>query len=150
MASKKASSTAATSLIRLTVPAKKATPSPPVGPALGARGIKSIDFCKAFNDRTKNYIDGLPMPVNILMKPDKTYTFVVKAPATSYFLKLAAGVEKGSQRTSDTIVGKVSLKHVYEIAKIKNADPGMESYNLYQVARMVAGQARSMGIQIVS
>ena len=155
MASKKAASSTASaisikpSLIRLTVPSRKATPSPPVGPALGQRGIKAIDFCKSFNDKTKAYIEGLPIPVNIYVKPDKSYTFVVKSPSTSYFLKLAAGVEKGSQRTSDTIVGQVSLKHIYEIAKIKSTDPGMDSYDHHQVARMVAGQATSMGIKVV-
>ncbi|TPX30747.1 hypothetical protein SmJEL517_g05769 [Synchytrium microbalum] len=152
MASKKASAavTSSTSLIRLIVSARKATPSPPVGPALGQRGIKAIDFCKAFNEKSKHFTEGLPLPVHILVKPDKTYTFQVKAPHASYLLKAAAGVEKGSGRTSDTEVGIVSLKHVYEIAKVKNADPGMESYNLHQVARMIAGQAKSMGIRIVA
>ncbi|KAJ1984572.1 mitochondrial 54S ribosomal protein YmL19 [Dimargaris cristalligena] len=139
----------AASLLRLIVPAGKATPSPPVGPALGQRGVKSMDFCKQFNDRTKNTTPLTPTPVIINIKPDRTFTFVVKPPPTSYLLLRAAGVTKGATNPGQETVGTISLKHIYEIAKIKKNDPSMVSVDLYKICKSIIGSARSVGVKVV-
>ncbi|KAG0000291.1 hypothetical protein BGZ65_004491 [Modicella reniformis] len=148
--SKKAPAAAA-SLLRLVVPAGKATPTPPIGPALGQRGVKSMDFCKQFNDRTKTVEAGTPLPVVINVKGDRTFTFVTKSPPTSFFLKRAAGIEKGATDIGKgkAYVGKVNLKQVYEIARIKQADDGMGHLALKGICSAVVGSARSMGIEVV-
>jgi large subunit ribosomal protein L11 len=105
-------------LVKLIVGAGQASPQPPVGPALGSKGVKAIDFCKDFNARTANYIPGVPIPVLLTVKPDRTFSYEMKSPPTTWLLKQAAGVEKGAA-DGKTKVGKISLKHVYEIAKIK-------------------------------
>ena len=107
-------------LVKLVVEAGKAAPAPPVGPALGSKGVKAIDFCKEFNARTAIYNQGMPIPVIIQVKPDRTFTFEMKSPPTSWLLMKAAGVEKGSGKALKEPVGEVSLKHIWEIAKIKN------------------------------
>ncbi|KAJ2194782.1 mitochondrial 54S ribosomal protein YmL19, partial [Coemansia sp. RSA 530] len=116
---------AAASLLKLIVPAGKATPSPPIGPALGQRGVKSMDFCKQFNDRTKDIILETPTPVAISIKPDRTFTFAVKSPPTSWLLKRAAGVAKGAAQPGKEVAGTVSLKHIYAISQMKAKDPVM-------------------------
>ncbi|KAF9977020.1 hypothetical protein BGZ73_007228 [Actinomortierella ambigua] len=150
MSSKKAP-VAAASILKLVVPAGKATPSPPIGPALGQKGVKSMDFCKQFNDRTKNIEPGTPLPVIITVKGDRTFTFVTKSPPTSFFLKRAAGIEKGATDIGPrhSFVGKVNLKQVYEIAKIKQADDGMGHLSLKGICAGVIGSAKSMGIEVV-
>ncbi|RUS20127.1 50S ribosomal protein L11 [Endogone sp. FLAS-F59071] len=140
---------AAVSLLKILVPAGKATPSPPVGPALGQRGVKSIDFCKQFNDRTKDILPDTPIPTVISIKPDRTFTFVTKSPPTTYLLKKAAGVEKGASKTGTEVVGKLSLKHVYEIAKIKQQDENLKHLGLKEIAGSIVGVAKSVGIEIV-
>ena len=135
--------------LRMIVPAAKATPSPPVGPVLGQKGVKAADFCKQFNDRTKHFLPSTPVQVQITIKPDRTYSFVTKAPPTSFFLLKAAGLEKGASKPGNELVGKVSLKHVYEIAKIKKSDGVLTDLSLQSVCKHVIGQAGSMGIEIV-
>ncbi|PIL36765.1 hypothetical protein GSI_00455 [Ganoderma sinense ZZ0214-1] len=135
--------------IRLLIPAGKAAPSPPVGPALGARGVKSMDFCKEFNARTAHIEPGTPIPAQIFVQPDRTFTFNTKTPPTAYFLKKAAGIEKGTGRPGHDIVGTVSLKHVYEIAKIKQTDAHLKALRLEAIAKSVVGTARTIGIQVV-
>ncbi|KAI1297942.1 hypothetical protein EDD11_006900 [Mortierella claussenii] len=149
--SKKAPAAAA-SLLRLVVPAGKATPSPPIGPALGQRGVKSMDFCKQFNDRTKNVEIGTPLPVIITVKGDRSFTFVTKSPPTSFFLKRAAGIEKGASNIGKghPYVGKVNLKQIYEIAKIKQGDDGMGHLSLQGICASVVGSARSLGLEVVA
>ena len=137
------------SSLRLLVPAAKATPTPPVGPALGQRGIKSMDFCKQFNEQTSHYTPGIPIPTTIEITPNRTFTFVVKPPPTSWLLRQAAGLEKGSARAKDVVVAQLSLKHIYEIAKVKKDDPAFMDSDLKQVASRIIGQASGMGIQIV-
>ncbi|KAG0337234.1 hypothetical protein BG000_005671 [Podila horticola] len=134
--SKKAPAAAA-SLLRLVVPAGKATPSPPIGPALGQRGNVEV---------------GTPLPVIITVKGDRTFTFVTKSPPTSFFLKRAAGIEKGATNIGKEhpFVGKVNLKQVYEIAKIKHADDGMGHLSLKGICSGVIGSAKSMGIEVVA
>lgn len=134
---------------RLLIPAGKAAPAPPVGPALGARGVRSADFCKEFNARTAHIEPGVPTPTLITVQPDRSFTFVTRTPPVFYFLKMAAGIEKGPARPGHEVTGTVSLKHVYEIAKIKASDEHMRHLPLEAVARMIVGSARSLGIQVV-
>ncbi len=134
---------------RLLVPAGKAAPAPPVGPALGAKGVKSMDFCKEFNARTAHVEPGLPVPTIITVNPDRTFTFTTKTPPTSYFLKKAAGIEKGTGKPGHSIAGTISLKHVYEIAKIKQTDEHMRHLPLESIARTVVGTARTLAIEVV-
>lgn len=134
---------------RLLIPAGKAAPAPPVGPALGARGVRSADFCKEFNARTAHIEPGVPTPTLITVQPDRSFSFVTRTPPVSYFLKKAAGIEKGPARPGHEVTGTVSLKHVYEIAKIKASDEHMRHLPLEAVTRMIIGSAKSLGIQVV-
>ncbi|KAJ1941776.1 mitochondrial 54S ribosomal protein YmL19 [Linderina macrospora] len=148
--SKKGGAVAGTaSILKLIVPAGKAMPSPPVGPALGQRGIKSMDFCKQFNDRTKDLTPETPTPVSILIQPNRTFTFTVKSPPTSWLLKRAAGVKKGAAQPGKEKVGTVSLKHVFAIAQIKQRDPALNHVELKSICRSVVATAKSVGIQVV-
>ncbi|KAI9067561.1 mitochondrial ribosomal protein L11 [Trametes coccinea BRFM310] len=145
----KAALNAKAQIIRLLVPAGKAAPSPPVGPALGARGVKSMDFCKEFNARTAHIEPGIPVPTLITVQPDRSFSFVTKTPPTAYFLKKAAGIEKGTGRPGHEVVGTVSLKHIYEIAKIKATDQHLKHLRLEAIASTVVGTAKTLGIQVV-
>ncbi|KAG2224789.1 hypothetical protein INT45_005313 [Circinella minor] len=140
---------AADALVRILVAAGKASPSPPVGPALGARGVKSMDFCKQFNDKTKHIVPETPIPTVITIKPDRTFTFVTKTPPTTFLLKRAAGITKGAQTPGTEVVAKLSLKHVYEIAKIKQSDGNLKHLSLESICGSIIGVAKSVGIQIV-
>jgi len=133
--------------IKLEVPAGKANPSPPIGPALGQRGLNIMEFCKAFNAQTQGIEPGTPIPVEITAYADRSFTFVMKTPPASYFLKKAAGIEKGSQTPSKGFVGKVTMKQVREIAEKKMKD--LNAKDLEGAARMIAGSARSMGLDVV-
>jgi large subunit ribosomal protein L11 len=135
--------------IKLIIPAGKAAPSPPVGPALGQKGVKSMDFCKQFNDRTKHFIQGVPVSARITVNPDKTFTFITRTPSTSWLLKKTLGIEKGSGRPGNVKVGELSLKHLYHIAQVKQTDPAFEGVSLEAITRQVLGTARSLGIEVV-
>ncbi|CAG8554307.1 16374_t:CDS:1 [Acaulospora colombiana] len=135
--------------IRCLVPAGKASPTPPIGPTLGQRGVKAIDFCRQFNERTKKYETDVPIPTIITINPDRTFTFITRLPPVSWFLKRAAGVEKGSSKPGIEIVGKVSLKHVYEIALIKSQQDNMVDFDLRNICKSIIGTSRSVGIEIV-
>ena len=130
--------------IKLQVPAGKANPSPPIGPALGQRGLNIMEFCKAFNAQTQKVEPGLPLPVVISAYSDKSFTFIIKTPPTAVLIKKAAGIEKGSQRPHTDKVGKISRKQVEEIAKTKT--PDLTAADLDAAMRTVAGTARSMGV----
>lgn len=134
---------------RIVVDAGKAAPTPPVGPALGARGVKSMDFCKEFNARTAHFQPGVPLPTFITVQPDRTFTFITKAPVTSYLLKKAAGIEKGAAKPGHEVTGTISLKHVYEIAKIKATDDTMKHLRLEAIASTIIGSAKTLGLQVV-
>ncbi|KAF4574818.1 universal ribosomal protein uL11 family protein [Pleurotus pulmonarius] len=136
-------------VVRILIGAGKAAPTPPVGPALGARGVKSMDFCKEFNARTAHIEPGVPTPTLITVQPDRTFTFVTKTPPASYFIKKAAGIDKGPGRPGHEITGTISLKHVYEIAKIKSTDEHVKHLSLEAIARTIVGSARSLGVQVV-
>ncbi|KAI9322664.1 ribosomal protein L11, RNA binding domain-containing protein [Dichotomocladium elegans] len=140
---------AAEVLVRILVSAGKASPSPPVGPALGARGVKSMDFCKQFNDKTKHIVPDTPIPTIITIKPDRTFTFVTKTPPTTFLLKRAAGITKGASKPGTEVAGKISLKHVYEIAKIKQSDANLKHLPLESICGSIIGVARSVGIQVI-
>jgi large subunit ribosomal protein L11 len=132
--------------VKLEVPAGKANPSPPIGPALGQRGLNIMEFCKAFNAQTQKVEPGTPIPVTITAYTDRTFTFVMKTPPTSFFLKKAAGVEKGSQTPSRGTVGKVTVAQVREIAQQKMQD--LNAKDIDGAIQMVRGTARSMGLEV--
>ncbi|EKE10497.1 MAG: 50S ribosomal protein L11 [uncultured bacterium] len=133
--------------IKLQIPAGRATPSPPVGPALGQRGLNIMEFCKAFNAQTQNMEPGMPIPVIITAYQDRTFSFITKTPPVSYYLKKAAGLEKGSQTPGTNLVGKVTRAQVQEIAKAKMVD--LNANDIEAASEMIIGSARSMGIQVV-
>jgi large subunit ribosomal protein L11 len=132
--------------IKLEVPAGKANPSPPIGPALGQRGLNIMEFCKAFNAATQNLEPETPIPVTITAYADRTFTFVTRTPPTSFFLKKAAKIEKGSQTPSRGTVGTVTMAQVREIAEKKM--PDLNANDIEAAAKMVAGTARSMGLEV--
>ena len=135
-------------MIKLQVPAGKANPSPPIGPALGQRGLNIMEFCKAFNAQTQNLEPGMPIPVVITAYADRSFTFVTKTPPAAYFLKKAARVEKGSQTTGKGgSVGRVTMAQIREIAEQKMVD--LNANDLDAACRMVIGSARSMGLDVV-
>ncbi|KAG8756535.1 hypothetical protein FRC14_002954 [Serendipita sp. 396] len=136
-------------MVRLVIPAGKASPSPPVGPALGAKGVKSMDFCKEFNAKTEHIEPGLPIPTKIHIAPDRSFTFAAKTPPVSYFLKKTAGIEKGSGKPGGAPIATVSVKHVYEIAKIKHIDSAHTNTSLESVVRGIIATAKTLGIKVV-
>ncbi len=131
--------------IKLQIPAGKATPAPPVGPALGQAGVNIMDFCKAFNAKTAKD-DGLIIPVVITVYADRSYTFITKTPPVAVLLKRAAGIAKGSGEPNKSKVGKVSMKQVEEIAKQKL--PDLNASDLKAAVATVLGTARSMGVEV--
>lgn len=135
-------------LIKLQVPAGAANPSPPIGPALGQRGLNIMEFCKAFNAQTQSLEKGMPIPVVITAYGDRTFTFVTKTPPASYFLKKAAGVPKGSSTTGKgSFAGKVTETQLREIAQTKMGD--LNANDVDAAMEMIRGSARSMGLEVV-
>ena len=132
--------------IKLQIPAGKANPSPPVGPALGQRGLNIMEFCKAFNAATQTFEPGLPIPVVITAFADKSFTFVMKTPPASILIKKAAKLEKGSPRPHTDKVGRITRAQTEEIAKTKMAD--LTAADMDAAVRTIAGSARSMGIEV--
>jgi large subunit ribosomal protein L11 len=133
--------------IKLQVPAGKANPSPPIGPALGQRGLNIMEFCKAFNAATQGLEPGMPIPVVITAFADRTFSFVTKTPPASYFLKRAARLEKGCATPGRSTSGRVTFAQVREIAEQKMKD--LNANDLEGAIQMVRGSARSMGIEVV-
>ena len=130
--------------VKLQVPAGKANPSPPIGPALGQRGLNIMEFCKAFNAQTQKVEPGLPLPVVITAYADKSFTFIIKTPPVTVLIKKAAGLEKGSPRPHTDKVGKITKQQVEDIAKVKM--PDLNAASLDAAMKTVAGSARSMGV----
>ena len=130
--------------IKLQVPAGKANPSPPIGPALGQRGLNIMEFCKAFNAATQKLEPGLPIPTIITVYSDRSFTFITKTPPATILLKKAVGIESGSGRPNTEKVGKVTRKQLEEIAKAKM--PDLTAADLDAAVRTIAGSARSMGL----
>lgn len=133
--------------IKLEIPAGKANPSPPVGPALGQRGLNIMEFCKAFNAATQDKEPGMPIPVVITAYADRTFSFVTKTPPASYFIKKAVKLKKGSSAPGKDLVGKVTRKQLEEIAKEKMVD--LNAHDVPAAVQMLAGSARSMGLVVV-
>ncbi|MGI6559323.1 MAG: 50S ribosomal protein L11 [Limnochordia bacterium] len=133
-------------IIKLQVPAGKANPAPPVGPALGQHGVNIMEFCKAFNERTANQA-GMIIPVEITVYEDRSFTFITKTPPASILLKKAAGIEKGSGTPNTQKVAQVSRDKVREIAELKM--PDLNATSIEGAMRIIEGTARSMGIVIV-
>ena len=134
-------------LIKLQVPAGKANPSPPIGPALGQRGLNIMEFCKAFNAQTQKVEPGLPLPVVITVFEDRSFTFITKTPPAAVLIKQAAGIDKGSGEPNREKVGRVSMNQVREIAERKLED--LNAHDLDEAAKIIAGTARSMGVEVV-
>ncbi len=133
--------------IKLVVPAGKANPSPPIGPALGQAGVNIMEFCKGFNAQTQAMEAGMPIPCVITVYVDRTFTFVMKTPPASYYLIKAAKIEKGCGTTGKDTVGKVTTLQLREIATAKLKD--MNASSVETAMKSIAGTARSMGIQVV-
>ena len=134
--------------IKLQIPAGKANPSPPVGPALGQRGLNIMQFCKDFNAATQNMEPGMPVPVVITAYADRTFSFITKTPPNTYFLKKAAKIDKGSQTVGKSApVGRITMSQLREIAEQKMKD--MNANDVDGAVRMLAGSARSMGLTVV-
>ena len=132
--------------IKLQVPAGQANPSPPIGPALGQRGVNIMEFCKSFNAASQNAEPGSPIPTLITVFQDKSFTFVMKTPPASYFLKKAAKLNKGSSEPGREVAGKVTMAQVREIAEAKMVD--LNARDVDQAAKIIAGSARSMGLEV--
>ena len=131
--------------VKLQIKGGQANPAPPVGPALGQRGINIMDFCKAFNEKTKNFM-GKPVPVIITVYKDKKFDFVIKSPPASHFIKEAIKLKSGSQEPGRNIIASITKKQIEEIAKQKMAD--LNAHDLEQASKIIAGSARSMGIEV--
>ena len=135
-------------LIKLQIPAGGANPAPPVGPALGQRGLNIGNFVKQFNDRTKDLEKGAPIPVLITAFKDKTFNFITKLPPVSHYLKKAAKIDKGSSTPGRELVGKITMKDIEKIANAKMAD--LNAINIEGAVNMVKGSAVSMGMEVVN
>ena len=133
--------------IKLQVPAGQANPSPPIGPALGQRGLNIMEFCKQFNAQTQKMEAGMPIPVTITAYADRTFTFVMRTPPASYFLKKAAKLESGSKTPGRDVAGKVTKAQIREIAEKKMVD--LNANDIDAAMQMIAGSARSMGLEVV-
>ncbi len=133
--------------VKLQVPAGQANPSPPIGPALGQRGLNIMEFCKQFNAATKAMEPGTPVPVIITVYSDRSFTFVSKTPPASYYIKKAAGIESGSKTPGRALAGKVTTKQLEEIAKQKMKD--LNANDIEGAVKQLAGSARSMGLEVV-
>ncbi len=134
-----------TGFIKLQIPAGQANPAPPVGPALGQKGVNIMEFCKAFNEKTKDQ-QGMVLPVVITVYADRSFSFVLKSPPAAVLLKKAVGVAKGAGNPLKDTVGKISLEQVQEIAKTKMQD--LNAYDLESACRIIEGSCRSMGIKL--
>ena len=134
--------------IKLQIPAGGANPSPPVGPALGQRGLNIMDFCKAFNEKTKNVEKGAPVPVVITAYKNRTFDFITKLPPVSYYLKKAAKIEKGNATPGRSLEGKVTIKQIEEIANKKMQD--LNAKDIKGAINMIKGSAVSMGMEIIN
>ena len=132
--------------IKLQVPAGKANPSPPIGPALGQRGLNIMEFCKAFNAQTQSFEPGMPIPVVITAYADKSFTFAMKTPPATFLIKKAAGIEKGSQRPNTEKVGSITRSQAEEIATMKR--PDLTAADMEAAVKTISGSARSMGITV--
>ena len=134
--------------IKIQIPAGKANPAPPIGPALSRRGLNIAEFCKVFNAKTQSMEQGMPIPVVITAYADKSFDFIMKTPPVTYYIKKAANIESGSQKTGITApIAKITMEQVRDIAKQKMQD--LNAYDIEAASKMVIGSAKSMGVEIV-
>lgn len=133
--------------LKLQVPAGAANPSPPIGPALGQRGVNIMEFCKAFNAATQDKEKGMPIPTVLTIYADRSFDFIMKAPPVTYFIKKAAKIQKGSGTTGKGFIGQIKKSQIKEIANQKMQD--LNAKNLEGAMQMIAGSARSMGLEVV-
>ncbi|MDR3290462.1 MAG: 50S ribosomal protein L11 [Rickettsiales bacterium] len=134
-------------LIKLQVPSTKANPAPPIGPALGQKGVNIMEFCKQFNERKFDYPAGTPIPTIITVYKDKSFTFETKQPPVTYLIQQVTGIKKGSSAVGKEIIGKITNKQIKEIAEKKMVD--MNADTIEQAASMIVGSATSMGLEVV-
>ncbi|KAI5643153.1 ribosomal protein l11, RNA binding domain-containing protein [Phthorimaea operculella] len=137
------------SKLRTNIPAGMAAAGPPLGPMLGQRNINIAAFCKDFNEKTANIKQGIPLPTRVKVNPDRSYQLVIHQPPASYFLKQAAGIGRGAMEPVKETSGKITLKHIYEIAVIKSQDPPLEWRPLKEICNMLIATARTCGIEVV-
>ncbi|XP_063387186.1 large ribosomal subunit protein uL11m [Cydia fagiglandana] len=137
------------SKLRTNIPAGMAAAGPPLGPMLGQRNINIAAFCKDFNEKTANIKQGIPLPTRVKVNSDRSYQLTIHQPPASYFLKQAAGINRGAMDSGKEISGKITFKHLYEIAKIKQQDPPLEWRPLQEICTMLIATARTCGIQVV-
>ncbi len=133
--------------IKLQIPAGQANPSPPIGPALGQQGVNIMEFCKAFNAATLKETPGVPIPVTITVYVDRSFSFIMKLPPVSYFIKQAAKLKKGGSNPGKEVAGKINMAQIREIAEKKMAD--LNAHTIDAAAQMVRGSALSMGLEVV-
>ncbi|MEE4451273.1 50S ribosomal protein L11 [Novosphingobium resinovorum] len=136
-----------TGYIKLQVPAGKANPSPPIGPALGQRGVNIMEFCKAFNAATQELENGMPIPTIITVYADRSFTFVTKTPPATFLIKKAAGLKSGSKEPGKISAGKIKMSQLAEIAQVKMAD--LNANDIDAATKIIAGSARAMGLEVV-
>ncbi len=136
--------------VKLIVPSGAAKPSPAIGQALGPLGVNMMDFCKQFNARTGEMKPDIPLPVVLTAFGDRTFEFEAKTPATSWLIKKAAGIEKGANQPGHEVVGTITVKHAYEIAKIKQTDKHLKSIPLKSLTKSIISSARSIGVKVVN
>lgn len=135
-------------VLKFTLPANKAAPAPPVGPRLGQMGVNIMQFCKDFNAATAHFVDGTPLTTTVTSYTDRSASFVFQSPPVSFMLKRAAGVDKGSSSPGREVVGTVSLKQIYEIAKIKKHDPHLNHLSLEALCKSIVQTGRTCGIDV--
>ncbi|KAL3320218.1 54S ribosomal protein L11, mitochondrial [Cichlidogyrus casuarinus] len=136
--------------MRITIPAQMAKAAPPLGPQLGKRNINIANFCKDFNERTNGIKPGTPVPCNITLNPDRSYTLVTETPPIWHLVRLAAGCKQGSSKPNEEVSGRISLKHVYEIALVKKQDEYRKSLSLESLCKQILTIANTIGIEVVS